>query len=143
MIHDTICLLKECNSGCKSATNSMEQVLPYVKDEELSNLIHKYNEKHVSIGDDCHTMLNEYGKDEKDPEPIAGAMAWLGTEIKLKMDDSTEKIAGLMMDGCNMGIKGLSSSLNQYKDASAESRRLTTRLVHMEEDFLEELKPFV
>ena len=32
---DTINLLKECNAGCKSATNSMEQVLPYVKDEKL------------------------------------------------------------------------------------------------------------
>ena len=36
MNNDTICLLKECNSGCKNATNSMEQVLPFCKED--SNL---------------------------------------------------------------------------------------------------------
>ena len=30
-MNDTVCLLKECNAGCKSATNSMEQVMGYVK----------------------------------------------------------------------------------------------------------------
>ena len=35
MHEDSINLLKECNSGCKSATNSMEQVLPYITNEKL------------------------------------------------------------------------------------------------------------
>jgi len=143
MMHDTICLLKECNSGCKSATNSMEQVLPYVKNEELSRLIHKYNAKHVDLGDSCHTMLNELGKDEKDPHPVSQAMAWLSTEMKLTMNDDTKTIAGMMMDGCNMGIKYLSGYMNEYSEASAESRALTKRLVKLEEDFHKELQAFV
>ena len=143
MLHDTICLLKECNSGCKSATNSMEQVLPYVKDEKLSDLIHKYNAKHVDLGDSCHKMLNELGKDEEDPKPVSRAMAWLGTEMKLTMNDDTKTIVGMMMDGCNMGIKSLSGYMNEYSEASAESRALTKRLVKLEEDFHEELRAFI
>ena len=49
MNEDTVSLLKECNSGCKSATSSMEQVLGYVKNEKLAALIKKYDEKHTSL----------------------------------------------------------------------------------------------
>ena len=35
MIDDTKKLLKECNAGCKSATNSIEQVIEFVKDSEF------------------------------------------------------------------------------------------------------------
>ena len=52
MNEDTVSLLKECNSGCKSATSSMEQVLGYVKNEKLAALIKKYDEKHIKAGDE-------------------------------------------------------------------------------------------
>jgi hypothetical protein len=51
MNEDTIKLLKELNAGCKSGTNSMEQVMPHVENEELKSLINKYNDIHISIGD--------------------------------------------------------------------------------------------
>ena len=57
MNEDTVSLLKECNSGCKSATSSMEQVLGYVKNEKLPALIKKYDEKHIKAGDECHELL--------------------------------------------------------------------------------------
>ncbi len=109
----------------------------------MSDLIHKYNAKHVDLGDSCHTMLNELGKDEEDPKPVSRAMAWLGTEMKLTMNDDTKTIVGMMMDGCNMGIKSLSGYMNEYSEASAESRALTKRLVKLEEDFHEELRAFI
>ena len=35
MQNDTISLLRECNSGIKMGVNSIDQVLPYVKDHKL------------------------------------------------------------------------------------------------------------
>lgn len=43
MNQDTIYLLRECNAGFKSATNSMEQVIPYISDEKLLSIINEYN----------------------------------------------------------------------------------------------------
>ena len=55
---DTVYLLRECNSGCKCATNSMEQVMPFLKDKpHLRNLIEQYNDRHIKIGDECHALL--------------------------------------------------------------------------------------
>ena len=77
MNNDTINLLKECNAGCKSATNSMEQVMSYVKNEKLKALIDKYNDSHIKLGDECHNMLNELGEQEKDPQKIPAMQSTL------------------------------------------------------------------
>lgn len=143
MNEDTINLLKECNAGCKSATSSMEQVMEHVKDQKLKELITKYNDKHIKIGDECHDMLNEVNENEKDPNKFAMAMAEMGTGMKLTINDSTKKIAGLLVDGCNMGIKGLSGYLNQYCTADEKSTKLTQKLIKLEKDFMDELLAFV
>ncbi len=143
MISDTTYLLRECNSGCKMASGAMEQVMPHVRDQKLSDLLHKYNEKHLDIGASCHELLTEDGDNGKDPHPLTRAMSWMSTEMKLNISDDNSTVAGLLMDGCSMGIKSLSRYLNQYPEASGESRELTRKLIHLEEDFMMQLKSFV
>lgn len=143
MNEDSINLLKECNAGCKSATNSMEQVEPFINNEELRSVIDKYNDKHIKIGDECHEMLNEMGEDEKDPHAIAKVFSWVSTEVKLMVNDDSSKIAQLMVDGCNMGIKSVSKYINQYKDASKEIMSLAKNLVKIEQEFMDDLLVFI
>ncbi len=140
---DTIALLKECNAGCKSATNSMEQILEHVENPHLKDLIHETNEKHVQIGDECHQLLNEAGEDEKDPQPVAAAFAWMGTEIKMMIKDDTHQAASLLIDGCNMGIKSLCEYMNKYPDADKKSVELCERLKSSEKEFMEKLEAFL
>ena len=143
MNEDSINLLKECNAGCKSATNSMEQVEPFINNEELRSVIDKYNDKHIKIGDECHEMLNEMGEDEKDPHAIAKVFSWVSTEVKLMVNDDSSKIAQLMVDGCNMGIKSVSKYINQYKDTSKEIMSLAKNLVKIEQEFMDDLLVFI
>lgn len=139
MNEDGINLLKECNSGCKSATNSMKQVLPYITNEKRKSIINGYNDRHIKIGDECHQMLNEYHEEEKDPPVMAKAFSWISTEMKLMINDDTHKIADLMIDGCNMGIKSVSEYINKYNNASKESMDLAKNLVKVEQEFMNEL----
>ena len=139
MNEDTIKLLKECNAGCKSGTNSMEQVKPYIQNQELKSIIDEYNDKHIKIGDECHQMLNELHEDEKDPHPSAKAFSWISTEVKLMMNDTSHEIADIMIDGCNMGIKSVSKYINQYKTASDESVDLAKKLIKTEQEFMNDL----
>lgn len=139
MSKDTLKLLKECNAGCKSATNSMEQVQAYVKDSQLRKIIEQYNKEHILIGDECHKILDKAGETEKDPSPMAKTFSWISTEIKMMINDDEKKIADIMVDGCNMGIKALSRYLNEYKEADKESRNLTKKLIRLEQDFMNDL----
>ena len=143
MNEDGIKLLRECNSGCKNATDSMEQILPYIGDSGLKKLVEDYNRKHIKIGDECQKLLNDHGEDEKDPPKVTKAMAWFGTELKLAFDDSSEKISDMLVDGCNMGIKGLSKNYNRYSKAESEVRDIVFELINIEQDFMNELLAFL
>ena len=143
MSKDTIDLLKECNAGCKSATNSMEQIQPYVEEGKLKSLIDYYNQQHIKIGDECHTLLNQEGEDEKDPGMAAKAFSWISTEMKLMVNSDEKKIADIMVKGCDMGIKSLEKYLNQYQEADSKSRHLTEKLISLEEKFREELYEYL
>ena len=143
MNQDSIELLKQCNSGCKNGTNSMEQVMDYVKDDKLEKLINDYNKKHVKIGDECHKLLNENGAEEKDPNAIVMKMAELGTDVKLMMNDDVYRIAELLIDGCVMGIKTISKYINRCSKADSEVKDIAYELVCVEQDFMNELLAYI
>lgn len=143
MNEDTINLLKECNAGCKSGTNSMEQVMPFIENQQLKAIIDKYNDQHIKLGDVCHEMLNAYHEEELDPKVSAKAFSWISTEMKLMINNDTHEIADIMIDGCNMGIKSVSGYINKYKDASKESVNLAKKLVKTEQEFMNELLQYL
>ena len=64
----TIRLLKECNSGCKMAVNSMQQILGYVSDGKLRRLIEEYEEKHQKLEYESFRKLTELNEAGKEPE---------------------------------------------------------------------------
>jgi len=143
MNEDTVTILQEINSGCKTATNSIEQVMPSIVDDDLKELISFYKEKHVRIGESAAVLLNKAEKSEKDPNWMARAMTWIGTEMRLMMGEENSQIAKVMMDGCNMGVQKLVEAKNDCTDASPESLRLLDELIETEEEFAEKIKPFL
>lgn len=143
MEEDTKKLLEECNSGSKMGINSIEQVMEYIKDENLKKLVLDYKEKNEKIEQQSSEMLEKQGEEEKEPPAIATAFSWFTTEMKLIIKNDSSQIAKLMMDGCNMGIQSISKYQNQYKNASKESMNLAQKLVKIQEDFMKELKDFL
>ncbi len=130
---DTICLLKECDSGSKMAVSSINEILEKVKDMKLRKLLTESREHHEKLGNEIHALLNEYNSDPQEPTPIAKSMSWLKTNMKMKMDESDATAANLITDGCNMGIKSLYHYLNQYQTAASEAKELCKRLISIEE----------
>lgn len=143
MNDDTRKLLKECNAGCKMATNTMDQAIYFAEDAAVLKALNEYKDKHALIGNECHSMLNEAGEDELDPTRPAKRMAWLMTEAKLVKDNSKRSVAEIMIDGCNTGIKSLSKFLNSLEDASDESKNLTKKLIKTEQEFMNSMLAFV
>ena len=143
MQEDTRRLLQECNSGCKMAINSMNQIQDYTTSEGLATLIRESKECHEKLEAESAKLLEENGEYEKDPGVMASAMSWLTTEMKMLVKRSDTEIAKIMMDGCNMGIQSIVEKSHAYADASEESKKLAERLVKEEEDFMEKLKQYL
>jgi hypothetical protein len=88
-------------------------------------------------------MLNESNEEEKDPKAAAKAFSWITTEMKLLLNNDDNKIADIMIDGCNYGIKSVSKYINKYKAASPESINHAKTLVKTEQEFMTELLEFL
>lgn len=142
-MEDTVNLLKECDAGTKTAVNSIKEVLDNVTSENLLTLLTDSLSQHEDIGNEIADMLRELGGHGKDPNPMARVMSWMKINFKMleKGDDKT--ISALMLDGCNMGVKQLSTYLNEYKNADDKSKRLTKKLINIEEKLAKELKNYL
>ncbi len=139
----TIRLLQECSQGCKMGIKSLNQIVEYISDSKLRQIVDQYKAEHRKIEAEADRLLLWHGQDSKPPEKIASAMSWFTTEMKMMMQDDDKQAAKIMMDGCNMGIQTICGFINQYGGASQSSVGLAKDIVKMEEQFRDELKAFV
>ncbi len=140
---DTVALLKECDSGCKMATESMEQISQMVKNQDMVEILIRYNQEHIRLGEEIHQYLNSAGEEAKDPNPMAKAFSWLQSEVKMMMKGDSHQAASLLIDGCNMGIKSLNEYKNKYTDADEKSVSFCERLIGMEKELMAELEKYL
>ena len=140
---DTIRLLRECDAGIKMGVSAISDVVDRVADKRFRHLLTDCKAEHDKLKTEIQTLLDRYGDDGKDPNPIAKGMSHMKTGMKLGMDDSDETIADLMTDGCNMGVKSLSQYLNQYKAADEMSKNITKRLIALEERLAVDIRGFL
>lgn len=143
IVNDSTNLLKECNAGTKMAYNSIDEVLGKVKSEKLRDVLKESKSHHEKLCDRIHGLLNEYGCEEKEVSPIAGAMSWIKINAKTAMDDSDRTIADLMTDGCDMGIKSLYKYKHQYKNADQTVVDICDRLIDIEGKLEKELREYL
>ena len=130
---DTIRLLRECDAGIKMGVASIEDVLPHINSSRLEKYLTDCKDEHEKLQRELDELLDKYGDDGKNPNPIAKGMSWMKTNMKLMTDESDETVADLMTDGCNMGVKSLNKYLNEYEAADEVSKDITKRLINLEE----------
>jgi len=140
---DTIALLKECDAGCKMGVESMKQVRSYAEEGRLLAVIDKYLGRHDDFGDKCHRLLNQAHETTQNPPVMASAFAKISTDVKLMMEKDSHKIAEILIDGCNMGVKSITENINKYDKADSESVALAKELVEMEQKMSRDLLQFL
>ncbi len=141
--NDTIKLLRECDAGVKMGVSSIEDVLKYVKDDELKKRLSDCKAEHDELDVEIQELLNKYDDIGKEPAAIAKGMSWMKTNMKLAMEESDRTIADLMTDGCNMGVKSLNKYLNQYEAADEVSKDIAKRLINLEEKLAIDIRKFL
>lgn len=141
--NDTIRLLRECDSGVEMGVSSISQVIDKVKNEKLKEILSECKNEHEELKLSLNELLDEYHDDGKKPNPIVKGMSWMKTSAELSFDESDEKIASLMTDGCNMGVKSLTKYLNEYEAADEKSKRVAKKLIKLEEDLIKDLKEYL
>ncbi len=136
-------LLEECSIGCEMGADSMKQIRPYIRDENLKELTDRYIERHEELQSEAAAMLSDGGFEPREPGTAASAFSWFTTELKLTFSDDNHQIAKLLIDGCNMGIKTLSEHLNTLNQADRKASALTQKILKAEETLMKEARAYL
>ena len=140
---DTIKLLRECDAGVKMGISSINDVIGYVSDSKLKNLLTDNSDDHEKLSSELQELLGQYHDEGKEPAAMAKSMSWLKTNVKLTVNDSDSTVADLITDGCNMGVKSLSRYLNQYTAADEKSKDLAKRIIKTEDKLCIGVRPYL
>ncbi len=140
---DTVRLLRECDAGVRMGVDSICQVLPHVKSDDLKARLEKSKAEHDKLSSEIEKELSRYQDEGKAPNPIAKTMSTMKTNMELMMKDEDKTIASLMTDGCNMGVKSLNKYLNEYEAADEKSKDICKRLIHLEESLTHQIRDFL
>ena len=143
MNNDTERLLRECNSGIKMGINSIKNVLPYCKGENIKQILNACSDKHATLGDKTHRALLKLNADTKPPHAMARVMAKMKIKTVVSLNPQNRKIADVMTDGCNMGIKSIYKYLNLYSSASQEAKQIANDLISAEQELRTDLRGYL
>lgn len=136
-------VLDELNKGACMGRDAIHFILDKVEDEDLKNELNNQYRKYKEISDKICELYPEYSEDKPhETNTMNKVMTWYGIEMKTLMDDSTSKIAELLLQGTNMGIIEGRKLLN-HKETNKEIHSLVQEYVDMQEDAVEKLKTFL
>lgn len=140
---DTIRLLRECDAGIKMGVEAIDSVVGYVHDDTFRKRLSDCRDEHNQLKEEIQNMLDRYEDEGKNPNPMAKSMSWVKTNVMLSIDDSDKRIADLMTDGCNMGVKSLNKYLNEFEAAEEKSKDIAKRLINMEERLTVDMRRYL
>ncbi len=139
-------VLDELNKGTCMGRDAIHFILDKVQDDNLKKELNRQYEKYKSISEKICELYPEYNTNSEETphetNTMNKVMTWYGIEMKTFMDDSTSKIAELLLQGTNMGIIEGRKLLN-HKDTDEQVEKLIKEYVDMQEDAVEKLKQFL
>lgn len=136
-------VLDELNKGACMGKDAIHFILDKVKDEELKKELNRQYNKYKEISEEINEIYPKYneGKPHK-TGAVNKIMTWYGIEMKTLLDESTSKVAELLLQGTNMGIIEGRRLLN-HKKTDSDVHVIVQKYVDMQEEAVEKLKKFL
>ena len=113
---ETIRLLQECDAGVQMGIASIQEVLPYVKEEKFRQLLLGCRDKHEKLQEEIRRKLEANGDEGKEPNLMAKGMSWM---------------------------KSLHRCLNQYAEADEKAKDIAKRLINIEEKLTVDIRSYL
>jgi len=136
-------VLDELNKGACMGRDAIHFIMDKVTDDRLKQELNREYNKYKKISDEISELYPDYSeKKPHETNAMNKVMTWYGIEIRTLTDDTTSKLAELLIQGVNMGIIEGRRLLN-HKSTDENINRLVNEYVSMQEEALENLKSFL
>lgn len=136
-------VLDELNKGAWMGMDAIDYIIDKVNNKDLKKELDREYNKYKKIVEEISKLYPEYSnKEPHETSKMNKVMTLYGIELRTMMDDSTSKLAELLMQGINMGIIEGRRLLN-HKSNDENIDRLVKEYVDMQENSIENLKKFL
>ena len=135
--------LDEIHKGACMGVDAISFVLDKVEDKKLKKELEREEAEYNKIKKEIEDIYPKYNEGKPhETNAMNKAMTWSGIEMKTFMDNSTSKLAELLLQGVNMGVIEGRRILNEKK-INGEVNDIISRYVTMQEQNVENLKCYL
>ena len=138
-------LLQDIYSNVKMGSESIINLLPKIKDDNLKSMMTRQLDAYESYAKKVKDNLTAQGVEPKEPNPVSKISAKIGMEMKSLQDSTTSHMAEMMVQGSTMDVTDLLQKVSAYENipecSSAVS--LAKEIVAFEEKNIEKMKEFL
>lgn len=140
---NNINILDELNKGCSMGIQAIDMILKKTDNREFHDFLVEFNDHYVEMSDEINELYEKYSDEEIHTiNEIEKVMTWMGIEKDTILDDSTSKLAELLLNGTNMGIIEGRKILNNKK-MDDDIHKLCDKYVNFQEKYIEKLKNYL
>lgn len=135
--------LDEVNKGVSMGKDATHFILDKTNDKKLKKELETQYKEYEKIAKQIEKLYAKYSDDNPhETNSVNKMLTWYGVEVKTLLDNSSSKIAELMLQGTNMGIIEGRKLLNN-KDLDKKVHEIIEEFVDMQETAVENLKHFL
>ena len=140
---DTTKLLRECNAGIKMGIDTIESILERVENQDFYAILKTCKDEHIKLEAETGALLQEFGEESKEPNPLAKGMSYMKTNVKTVLEPGDKTVADLVTDGCHMGVKSLERYLNEYTNAEQRVKSIAEKLIKIEKNLADDIAAYL
>ncbi len=138
-------MLEELIKNLEMGKQSINNIIPKVKDTKLTDELTGQLENYAKFCDQAKSMLDAIGGDAKSESIMTKISAKMGIEMNTLMDSSDAHIAQMVIEGATMGITDTIRLVRDYENSncSEEALSLARQVVSYQEKTVEGMKKYL
>lgn len=136
-------ILDELNKGCSMGCEAIDMIMKKVDNIEFNELLDDQKNGYIELSNKIDELYRtKSNKDVHEAGTMTKLMTWYGIQKDTILDNSTSKIADILINGTNIGIIEGRKLLNN-KAMDKKTKKLVTEYIKMQERYIEKLKKYL
>ena len=123
--------------------DTIESVLERVENQDFYAILKTCKDEHIKLEAETGALLQEFGEESKEPNPLAKGMSYMKTNVKTVLEPGDKTVADLVTDGCHMGVKSLERYLNEYENAEQRVKSMAEKLIKIEKNLADDIAAYL
>jgi len=128
----------------KTAVQSIDDLLPKVKDDNLKKELASQQDKYLALQKECEVLAQAEKLEKiKDNNWLEKARLWSSINLSTLTNKTTRHIAEMMLFGTFMGYITCVKDLSDHRNISKEVDEILTKLKEFERGNIDSLMPYL